>query len=253
MKRIVFALALCACSRTTNLVDERADAAPSTPDAAPIPVRDASAIIARCGDAPCACSNGIDDDGDMLTDGLDPECSAPFDDDENSFAVGVHGEDRTAKCQGCFFDGNSGLSECRRAQQCAIDGTTIGAPGACRSCDVPANCRDSCLPRVPNGCDCFGCCQVYRGGALVANVLLSDDCSLADLDDAAKCQRCMPAQDCRNPCGECELCTGRTALDLPAQCGDEGFVCEDAPACEGDRDCAAMRYCQLGCCLEAGI
>ncbi|HYQ14706.1 MAG TPA: hypothetical protein VEQ58_03080, partial [Polyangiaceae bacterium] len=36
-----------------------------------------------------ACSNGIDDDGDGLIDGFDPECTGLADDDEGSFATGI--------------------------------------------------------------------------------------------------------------------------------------------------------------------
>jgi hypothetical protein len=253
MKHVAWAIALCACTRTTNLVEALVVDAAIAPDAAkPMFVPDAS--VALCGNRACACSNGIDDDGDERTDGLDPECSAAFDDDEDSFAVGVHGEDRSAKCQGCFFDGNSGLGECKRAASCAVDGTSDGSPGAaCRGCEAGDACRASCLSRVPNGCDCFGCCEIWRDGQRVADVLLSDTCSLRDLDNPAKCERCVPAQDCRNPCGECELCTGRPVTDLPASCGGEGFVCEDAPSCESSAECSDQSYCQLGCCLTLGI
>src|SRR5688500_10744812 len=42
-----------------------------------------------CGDAGCVCSNGLDDDDDGAADGLDPECTGPYDDDEGSFATGI--------------------------------------------------------------------------------------------------------------------------------------------------------------------
>src|SRR5688572_29043604 len=41
-----------------------------------------------CGDAGCACSNGLDDDDDGFADGLDAECTGPYDDDEGTFATG---------------------------------------------------------------------------------------------------------------------------------------------------------------------
>ncbi|HEX5655704.1 MAG TPA: hypothetical protein VFX59_00850 [Polyangiales bacterium] len=241
MKLSLLALLLVACTRTTELVPPRVDA--QTPDAQALPSE--AGVLALCGNAPCACANGLDDDGDGLSDGFDPECSAPFDNHEDSFATGVHGEGQDTKCQDCFFDDDSG--GCKRARSCALDGTAASGTGACRSCELAPTCTESCLPRVPNGCDCYGCCEIWRDGALLANVLLSASCSLATLDDVAKCVRCTPATDCSNPCGSCELCTGRTLRDLPASCGNTAS-CEGATACAGETDCPSGYYCQQGCC-----
>src|SRR5262245_10911807 len=49
-------------------------------------------VNSACGSAGCACSNGIDDDGDGLVDGFDPECTGPLDNDEGSFATGIPGD-----------------------------------------------------------------------------------------------------------------------------------------------------------------
>jgi hypothetical protein len=242
MKRLVLCF-LFACTRTTELV-------PSLPPDAgsPTPVVEAG-VAARCDNGPCACSNGLDDDGDGLLDGFDPECSAPFDDREDTFATGVHGEGQDMKCQDCFFDDDSG-GTCKRARSCALDGTPASGTGACRSCEPEASCSDSCLPRVPNGCDCYGCCQVWREGVPVANVLLSASCSLATLDDPTQCVRCVQASACQNPCGTCELCTGRTLADLPASCGNAA-VCERAVSCASEAECPALHYCLQGCCVPS--
>jgi hypothetical protein len=241
MKRLL--LLLTACTHTTDLVSPRADAAVADAQVS----RPDAAVLALCGNAACMCSNGIDDDGDGLSDGFDPECSAPFDDREDSFATGVHGEGQDSKCQDCFFDDDSG-GECKRARSCALDGTTASGTGACRSCTVEASCSDSCLPRVPNGCDCYGCCEVWRDGARLDYVLLSETCSLATLDSPTSCVRCMPATDCANPCGTCELCTGRSLRDLPASCGNTA-TCEGATACASEADCPSLHYCLQGCCV----
>src|SRR5690606_10852040 len=66
-----------------------------------------------CGSAPCACNNGIDDDGDGTIDGFDIECTGAIDDDEGSFATGIPGDNRDPKWQDCFFDGNSGHGDDR--------------------------------------------------------------------------------------------------------------------------------------------
>lgn len=241
------AFLLVACTRTSVLVSPRDDAGvpPPATDAVVAQPPEAS-VLALCGNRPCACSNGFDDDGDGLVDGFDPECSAAFDDSEDSFATGVHGEGQDTKCQDCFFDDDSG-GTCKRARSCALDGTPSSGTGACSSCAVEASCASSCLPRVPNGCDCYGCCQVYRAGIAVANVLLTPGCSLATLDDQALCVRCQPAADCANPCSDCELCTGRTLADLPSRCGGVAR-CEGGPACTREADCPAMQYCLQGCC-----
>ncbi len=66
-----------------------------------------------CGNAPCQCNNGVDDDGDGTVDGFDIECTGAIDDDEGSFATGIPGDNRDPKWQYCFFDGNSGHGDDR--------------------------------------------------------------------------------------------------------------------------------------------
>jgi hypothetical protein len=241
MKRLLALSLLCACTRTSELV--------SPVDAGRPYVASEGGVVALCGTVACQCSNGVDDDHDGLTDGLDPECTAPFDNDENTFATGVHGEGQDKKCQDCFFDGDSN-SACKRARSCALDGTTSSGTGACRSCSVGPSCSDSCLPRVPNGCDCFGCCQVWHNGIRAATVLLEASCTLAELGDPTKCVPCTQAPDCLNTCGECELCTGRSLADLPPSC--DAATCEGALSCASNADCPALTYCQQGCCLTVG-
>jgi hypothetical protein len=63
---------------------------------------------ALCGNAPCQCNNGQDDDGDGTIDGADVECTGALDDDERTFATGIPGDNKDPKWQDCFFDGNSG-------------------------------------------------------------------------------------------------------------------------------------------------
>src|SRR5690606_37251710 len=50
------------------------------------------------------------------------------------------------------------------------------------------------------------------------NVMLAKTCSLNELDDEGKCPRCVPSTACGNECGECEICLGETAADLPDSC-----------------------------------
>ncbi len=209
--------------------------------------------ITYCGDSPCLCSNGKDDDSDGLSDGFDPECTGAFDDDEGSFATGVHGEERDARCQDCFFDGNSGPGDdgCRRAASCSLNGTSTGATGACNTCIPSGGCINTCLPHTPNGCDCFGCCEVTTPNGKVS-VLLRDTCSLEVINDPNACPRCVAAPDCKNECGRCELCTGKTLADLPADCkGSDGlgYTCDNAAVCGTNVPCGGgSTYCVQGCC-----
>lgn len=215
---------------------------------------DASVVL--CGSTPCACSDGVDNDLDGFVDGFDAECTGAFDQFEDSFATGSHGEDSTSKCQDCFFDGNSGAGDdgCKRARACTTDPGASGI-GACRDCSVDATCTGSCAPLVPNGCDCFGCCGVWRDGVELTILLGSASCTLATLDDTQRCTPCTRSAQCGNPCSECELCPGRTVRDLPDSCAGSGpgFICSDGETCERPSDCPTLAYCQQGCCTQVGL
>jgi hypothetical protein len=261
----LIALALASCTRTHELATSDLDGGIS--DGAIAPVIDADVVteggveggiavtydagIAYCGARPCACSNGIDDDGDGRADGFDFECTGAFDDVEADFATGVADESVVAKCQDCYFDVVPGRDACNRATSCALNGSPSGGTGACRTCEVSDACSDHCARLAPNGCDCFGCCQVYRDGQQLA-ILLRPGCSMDDLSDLARCPRCIPAPDCQNPCDACELCPGRTLADLPPTCGGQ-FDCSGSSPCVDSGDCGSAQYCQSGCCLDTLI
>jgi hypothetical protein len=207
-----------------------------------------------------ACNNGLDDDGDGLVDGFDPECAGPLDQDEGSFATGIPGDNRDPKWQDCFFDGNSGAGDdgCRYPTTC-LDGTLKADDPACA---VTAACIDYCGKLTPNGCDCFGCCSVTLRDGSTLDIQETASCSLATIGDSKACPRCQKSTQCNNQCGECELCAGKTAADLPASCGattpppGDGepppphYTCDNAQVC-GDNlaACPADQYCSLGCCL----
>ena len=112
---------------------------------------------------------------------------------------------------------------------------------------------ETCGDRTPNGCDCFGCCEVTKENGDVVNVVLSDGCSTEDLDDQRKCAQCTLNPSCRNECGRCELCPGRQRKDLPADCARNGMepsnVCEEGEqVCSETEPCPSDHYCLLGCC-----
>jgi hypothetical protein len=254
-------LLLCACSDvTTSLIDERhggsggrAAIDSGTQADARTPGADSGNMSrppALCDDHTCQCDDGNDDDGDDLVDGFDPECTGPYDDDETSFRTGA--PNSRGKCRDCFWDDNAGggRDDCRYAAAC-LQGEAVSS-GNC-SCEVSAACVDTCLDRTPNGCDCFGCCDVTHDGKVVS-VLLDDSCSLDKIDDTDACPRCIQSPDCYNPCGPCELCPGRRSSDLPARCRDAkpqvDHACDEGqPVCDADTACPPDFYCQLGCCL----
>jgi hypothetical protein len=222
------------------------EAATSDPDAAPF------VPVARCKMAACACDDGRDNDLDGLTDGFDPECTGALDQDEATFATG--NRSKTKACRDCFWDEDpgNGNDACRYPAECLRGETPRGA-GNCSSCDVALGCRDTCAERTPNGCDCFGCCDVRTPSGTTVSVVLSESCSLEMIDDVEACPRCAQSTQCQNPCGPCELCPGKTARDLSADCrtNDAPHRCDPlVTVCASSADCSTDQYCQLGCCFR---
>ncbi len=218
------------------------DAAMSRADAAP---------VARCGAGPCACDDGLDNDGDGLIDGFDPECTGALDENEATFATGKLS--KAKNCRDCFWDEDQGTGNdsCRYPSAC-LRGDSPNGNGSCSSCEVSPSCVDTCAARTPSGCDCFGCCEVIRPNGVRIAIEFSERCSIANIADEAACPRCMQSTQCRNPCGRCELCPGRTLADLPADCRTQNPPnrCEERqPVCGTSADCTTDQYCQLGCCF----
>ena len=185
--------------------------------ALPFPTDDAGQIL--CGTGPCACSDGKDNDMDGVSDLADPECVSSWDNDEGSFATGISGDNRDDACQDCFFDGNSGSGNdgCYLPSSCLSQGNASSGNGRCNSCEQTAQCKNFCKAYTPNGCDCFGCCTVRLANGTNVNVALGSGCNI-DGNDVTGCNTCVPNDSCRNECGKCELCPGKTVADLPAEC-----------------------------------
>lgn len=236
------------------------DAAPgdSSLDASPVPTTDGGLVY--CGTEPCACNDGLDNDGDGTVDGLDLECTGAYDNDEGSFATGLPGDNKDG-FQDCFFDGNSGGGggDCKIATSCIIDRTSeecLGSFTGQRTLEEEeAKCKNLCEPLTPNGCDCFGCCTLETATG-PESVLINDSCEVeSDADGFAVigsgCISCTVSPTCGNECGECELCPGKTTL--PDSCG-ETVECIDGagvvqPSCV-TQPCDNNSYCQQGCCVE---
>lgn len=221
-------------------------------------MNDAGQVL--CGTAPCGCSNGLDDDADGLVDLADPECISAWDNDEGSFATGIPGDNRDNSCQDCFFDGNSGSGDdgCRIPSSCLTTGLPTSGQGNCNSCSASAQCENFCTDFTPNGCDCFGCCAVQLGSNIVEYLLLANGCNI-DGSSHTGCTVCTQSTTCTNTCGRCELCPGKTAEDLPADCTSGGGTvtpsCDNGePSCGADLPACAIDYvCSYGCCILSPV
>ena len=218
------------------------------------------------------CSDGKDNDGDGLIDGLDPECTGPWDNDESTFATGIPGDNVDPKWQDCFYDGNSGAGDdgCRYSTGCL----TGALPLTDKNCKLTEACVKFCAPLTPNGCDCFGCCTVQPPTGDPVDVIEAKTCSLDKIGDVNACPRCVKNTACGNTCGRCELCPGKTVADLPADCGSTGgggtgsgtggtggtgtgtaggptYTCDGGEQVCGTGlpSCGLDSYCSLGCCI----
>jgi hypothetical protein len=195
-----------------------------------------------------ACGDCEDNDGDGKVDLLDPECISPCDDQEDSFATGLPGDNMDPCKQDCFFDGNSGNDACDWNLACdpmnpGGDDCPYDPEQMCEPMQ-PAECAETC--GAPNGCDCFGCCSIVVDG-VTHDVFIGDkDCTVATIDE---CQQCTKNDDCDDECKpeECEVCFGG---ELPPGCDEP--TCDRADPCqlddEGNSDCPEGTFCQTGCC-----
>ncbi|MBL9099835.1 MAG: hypothetical protein JNL82_02695 [Myxococcales bacterium] len=199
-----------------------------------------------------ACGDCMDNDGDGKFDTADPECVSPCDDREDTFATGLPGDNMDPCKQDCFFDGNSGGGKGDCAWNLACDPKGPGGDKCPYNPDQmncpeeqSQECLDSC--KVPNGCDCFGCCTVEVDGMAYDIYIGDEDCSLADI---GACTQCSKNDDCDEDCQpeNCEVCFGQ---ELPPGCEDP--TCPDGiMPCEvddmGNSECPLDQFCNTGCC-----
>ena len=245
-------------------------------------------------EAPCLnqlyeCGDLEDNDNDGLIDYQDPDCLGPCDNTEDSYypdLPGGSGQDCDLDCfwdtglgheEECYWDhhcdpyADAGNPAVNPQVDCAWDSATNGPVGgesftpSPYTCDQmyssqPQACIDDCMPLAPNGCDCFGCCELPAGsGSYVWLGSYDEDkngtCTLAVIDDATKCKPCTPVPGCNNPCEICELCLGKT--ELPPECdpgsggGPPGQCPPNVQPCGvvGQDPCPSNHYCITGCCV----
>jgi hypothetical protein len=212
----------------------------------------------RCEPAKAQCNNCIDDDKDGLTDGSDPHCAGPLDDDEATFSTGIPGDNQDDKKQDCFFDGNSGMCQvhtcCLLPAPC--DEETYGIFNPETDCALADSCVEDCVPLTPPGCDCFGCCTICAPGNgecfdILISTAISPDCDVNDLGSDA-CVKCVKSEVCSAPdCDPdaCILCPGQSDDDLPPGC-DGDNQCPGGATCKTSGDCEGNDYCSNECCID---
>jgi hypothetical protein len=215
------------------------------------------------------CGNCSDDDADGLVDALDPDCLGPCDDDELGLSTGLKSTGSGACRQDCYFDGDAGPGndKCEWSHACDVlsvapdyppSGEARCAYGAGMGVDCAGleqaqaqTCLDACLPLVPNGCDCFGCCELPGGSGQYHFVGVgsgAEGCRRDALDDQMTCPPCTPVPSCLNPCEKCEAC-----VDKPRDPScNPGSACPSGAAeCGPEAPCEFGDYCVTGCCRRA--
>lgn len=233
-------------------------------------------IPTPCADRPqpYACGDCVDNDDDALVDSMDPDCLGPCHDDEGSLYGGLPGQDQSECTKDCYFDQDAGSGNDRcawnhqcddrqpSAPECAYDPQAgVGSPPV--SCEEglqqSEQCKDVCLPLVPNGCDCFGCCKfdgvdtpVFVGSKVDGQ----PSCNRDVLTNAELCKPCTQVSSCLNPCEECELCVAQTELSAGSSCDPQGG--EPPQRCPtglqacglpGQDSCPRDYFCITGCCV----
>ena len=232
-----------------------------------------------------ACGDCIDNDDDGTVDAFDFECLGPCDATEDFFYSGIPGQNNAPCRQDCYFDQDTGPGNdrCYWDHRCDELSTEPGYPpsgdarcrydpsaqvsGSSESCETLAGaqapeCLESCLPLVPNGCDCFGCCELPAGtGRFVwigSTQNGSGSCDAASAGNLELCKPCTQVQGCLNPCGACEVCVGRPATDVrncadagPGDAGERARCPIGRAACgqHGEPPCTGGSYCITGCCV----
>jgi hypothetical protein len=209
------------------------------------------------------CGNCLDDEEepDGAIDSHDSQCLGPCDNNEAGFNTEIPGGNSAPCKQDCYFDQDSGDGNdqckwdhrCDELQPLELNPCNYDVP--CDDCDCEGwfeaqseTCLELCLPLVPNGCDCFGCCELRGSGEYV--FIGSPGCSL---DNEENCTPCTYVPSCYNDCGYCEICLGKT--EIPADCFPDDRCPPGVQACglPGDPPCPEGYYCITGCCAQVPI
>ncbi len=244
--------------------------------------------IALCGNhpQPYECGDLIDNDNDGLVDSDDPDCLGPCDNTEDSYFGGIPGQANPPCKQDCYWDPNSGSGndDCYWDHRCdphEVDPGYYPEPNNGAQCEYDpqtqvtssldcnealSNQSDTCLancgPLTPNGCDCFGCCELPAGSGKfvwLGSVGADGDtvCTQAEINNPDVCHPCIQVPGCANDCKPCEICIGKPEPEPgcdgtggggggggSSQCADGIQPC----GLPGQDPCAFGYYCITGCC-----
>jgi hypothetical protein len=211
-------------------------------------------MITACEGHIFACGDAVDNDGDGLVDSSDPDCLGSCDNTEEGFEPGIPGQPCCPCLTDCYFDQDlgSGNDDCYWNHRCDPhevppdyypepdvgdscaydpDANTPGTAATCAelSSSQSTNCHDFCGPLVPNGCDCFGCCELPAGSGAYVWLGSKDlngigTCDLAHADDPTMCHPCEPVPACMNSCDPCEMCIGKGTLPSGSRLLSRGIV-----------------------------
>jgi hypothetical protein len=229
-----------------------------------------SCVTTQCVGHVYQCGNCIDDDGDGKIDMDDPDCWGPCDNNEANWKPEVPASHHHMPClkMDCYFDqdGGSGNDDCYWSQTCdplepsgCTHDPNTSIPGTTADCaeldaEQSAQCIAYCGPITPNGCDCFGCCEVHVGDDTVTVYIGSEDaaghgtCSSETADDPTSCNPCTQVQSCLNPCEACELCLGKDVLPDGCDPREQCPAALDPCGLPGQSPCPAGTFCNTGCC-----
>ena len=245
----------------------------------------ASAGASECVKAVCQsrtyqCGDCIDNDADGLTDSDDPDCLGACDNTEDSYYGGIPGQNNSPCRQDCYFDQDTGPGndscfwnhQCDPLStpseyppsgdpRCRYDANAM-TPGTDESCTSLAGaqldaCLASCGPLTPNGCDCFGCCELPANSGSFVWLGSTDggvgSCDFDRVNDPTKCRPCTPVIGCLNDCEPCEICVGKDGID-PSCAGADAPPQQCSPGikpCGGTNGaCPGGQYCITGCCRD---
>jgi hypothetical protein len=244
--------------------------------------------IAPCQNQIFECGDLIDNDNDGLLDSLDPDCLGPCDNTEDSYFPDLPSNTNNSCKLDCYWDAGdgSGDDECYWSHECdpnnvapdfypspwinceyiGEDGTTNPPGQTCGELYATQSkqCLNFCGPLTPNGCDCFGCCELpaLSGSfVFVGSVGENEDtqCTLADVGNPDLCHPCLPVAGCLNDCDPCEICIGHPEPEpgcegeggAGAGGGSGGQQCPDGVqecGLSGQDPCPSSYACITGCC-----
>lgn len=152
------------------------DAGPTSDATGQATLDGSSCVVRPCRGRVLLCGNCIDDDGDGLIDAQDPDCWGECNDSESAWAGR-----QVCSNLSCYFDRDCGIGNDQQCEELA-----------------------------PNGCDCYGCCEVDGRTTPIflgtRNQSQRPTCSASSVEDEAACGVCELDEQCFNPCEAGEVC-----------------------------------------------